>query len=100
MVAMLSGSAGGVLDEYKGTSLAAIWLMAATGAGIVILPQIYAMTEARRTKRVLIRHLKDSDARRSITLIQPHSYGPRADSTALVEVLLSAEAHFRMLLTG
>ena len=101
MVAMLACSAGGrVLDEYEGTSLAAIRLMAATCAVIAILPQIYAMTEARRTKRVLIRHLKDSDARRSITLIQPHSYEPRADSTALAEVLLSAAAHFRMRLTG
>lgn len=101
MVAMLTCSAGGrVLDEYEGTSLAAIRLMAATCAVIAILPQIYAMTEARRTKRVLIRHLKDSDARRSIALIQPHSYEPRADSTALAEVLLSAAAHFRMRLTG
>ena len=100
MVAMLAGSAGGVLDEYKGTSLAAIRLMAATGAGIAILPQIYSMTEACRTKRVLIRHLKDPDARRSIALIQPHSYEPRAYSTALAEVLLSATAHFRMRLTG
>ena len=89
-----------MLDEYKGTSLAAIWLMAATGAGIVILPQIYAMTEPRRTKRIVIRHFKDSDARRSIKLIQPHSHEPRADSTALAEVLFSAVAHFRMRLTG
>ena len=74
--------------------------MTATCAVIAILPQIYAMTGARRTKRDLIWHLKDSDARRSITLIQPHSYEPRADGTALAEVLLSAEAHFRMLLTG
>ena len=98
---MLACSAGGrVLDEYEGTSLAAIRLMAATGAGIAILPQIYAMTEACRTKGVLIRHLKDPDARRSIALIQPHSYEPRAYSTALAEVLLSATAHFRMRLTG
>jgi len=89
-----------VLDKYEGTSLAAIRLMAATFADIAILPQIYAMTEARRTKRIVIRHFKDSDARRSIKLIQPHSHEPRADSTALAEVLFSAVAHFRMRLTG
>jgi hypothetical protein len=33
-------------------------------------------------------------------LIQPHSHEPRADSTALAEVLFSAVAHFRMRLTG
>jgi LysR family hydrogen peroxide-inducible transcriptional activator len=44
MVAMLASRVGGrVSDEYEGTSLDAIWLMAATGAGIAILPQIYAM---------------------------------------------------------
>ena len=89
-----------MLDKYEGTSLAAIRLMAATCADIAILPQIYAMTEARRTKRIVIRHFKDSDARRSIKLIQPHSHEPRADSTALAEVLFSAVAHFRMRLTG
>ena len=89
-----------MLDKYEGTSLAAIRLMAATFADIAILPQIYAMTEPRRTKRIVIRHFKDSDARRSIKLIQPHSHEPRADSTALAEVLFSAVAHFRMRLTG
>ena len=58
---------------------------------IAILPQIYAMTEARWTKDLLIWHLNDPDARRSIALIKPHSSEPRYDSTALAEVLLSAK---------
>ena len=101
MVAMLASRAGGrVSDEYEATSLDAIRLMAASGAGIAILPQIYAMTEARRTKDVLIRHLNDPDARRSIVLIQPHTAEPRADSSALAEVLLSAKRHLLMRPTG
>ena len=40
---------------------------------------------------MLIRHLKDPDARRSIALVQPHTSEPRSDSTALAEVLLSVE---------
>ena len=101
MVAMLASRAGGrVSDEYEGTSLDAIRLMAASGAGIAILPQIYAMTEARRTKDVLIRHLNDPDARRSIVLIQPHTAEPHADSSALAEVLLSAKRHLLMRPTG
>jgi LysR family hydrogen peroxide-inducible transcriptional activator len=89
IVASLASRAGGrVSDEYEGTSLDAIRLMAATGAGVAILPQIYAATEARRGTDVLLRYLDEADARRQIVLIQPLVPKPRAGSDALAIVLL------------
>jgi LysR family hydrogen peroxide-inducible transcriptional activator len=89
IVASLASRAGGrVSDEYEGTSLDAIRLMAATGAGVAILPQIYAATEARRGTDVLLRYLDEADARRQIVLIQPLLPKPRAGSDALAIVLL------------
>lgn len=89
IVASLASRAGGrVSDEYEGTSLDAIRLMAATGAGVAILPQIYAATEARRGTDVVLQYLDESDAMRNIVLIQPLLPEPRAGSAALASILL------------
>ena len=90
IVSSLASRAGSrVSDEYEGTSLDAIRLMAATGAGVAILPQIYAATEARRGTDVLLQYLDEADARRKIVLIQPLLPEPRAGSDALATVLLN-----------
>lgn len=90
MVAALASRAGGrVSDEYEGTSLDAIRLMAAMGAGVAILPKIYAATEARRGTDVSLFKLDEPDAKRQISLIQPLSSDPRSGSDALSSVLLS-----------
>ena len=90
IVAGLAASAGGyVSDEYEGTSLDAIRLMAATGTGIAILPSIYAATEARRGTDVCLRVLHVPAARRDIALIQPQLPEPRSGSEVLAEILLS-----------
>ena len=89
IVASLASRAGGrVSDEYEGTSLDAIRLMAATGAGVAILPQIYAATEARRGTDVVLQYLDEHDAMRNIVLIQPLLPEPRAGSAALASILL------------
>ncbi len=89
IVASLASRAGGrVSDEYEGTSLDAIRLMAATGAGVAILPQIYAATEARRGTDVVLQYLDEPDAMRNIVLIQPLLPEPRAGSAALASILL------------
>ena len=88
IVAGLSARAGGrVSDEYEGTSLDAIRLMAATGAGLAILPSIYAAVEARRGTDVCLRVLSDPTAKRDIALIQPALPEPRTGSDILAEVL-------------
>ncbi len=90
IVAGLATRAGGrVSDEYEGTSLDAIRLMAASGAGIAILPSIYAATEARRGTDVSLRALDDPTACRDISLIQPLLPEPRPGSDLLAEILRS-----------
>lgn len=90
IVAGLAATAGGrVSDEYEGTSLDAIRLMAATGAGIAILPSIYAWTEARRGTDVSLHVLDDSAASRDIALIQPQLPEPRPGSDVLADILES-----------
>jgi len=90
IVSGLAARAGGrVSDEYEGTSLDAIRLMAATGAGIAVLPSIYAATEARRGTDVCLRILDDEAASRDIALIQPQLPDPRPGSEVLAEILRS-----------
>lgn len=90
IVAALATRAGGrVSDEYEGTSLDAIRLMAATGAGVAILPQLYATTEARRGTDVSLHFLDEPGAARKVALIQPLMPEPRPGSDALASVLLS-----------
>lgn len=90
IVSGLAASAGGrVSDEYEGTSLDAIRLMAATGTGIAILPSIYAATEARRGTDVILKSLNDPAANRNIALIQPMLPDPRRGSDVLAEILRS-----------
>lgn len=88
IVAGLAASTGGrVSDEYEGTSLDAIRLMAATGTGVAILPSIYASTEARRGTDVRLRILDDPAAQRDIALIQPLLPEPRPGSEVLAGIL-------------
>lgn len=90
IVAGLAASTGGrVSDEYEGTSLDAIRLMAATGTGVAILPSIYASTEARRGTDVRLRILDDPAAQRDIALIQPLLPEPRPGSEVLAGILRS-----------
>ncbi len=90
IVAGLAARAGGrVSDEYEGTSLDAIRLMAASGAGIAVLPSIYAATEARRGTDVSLRAIEDPAAYRDIALVQPLLPEPRPGSDLLAEILCS-----------
>ena len=90
IVAGLAASASGrVSDEYEGTSLDAIRLMAASGAGIAILPSIYAATEARRGTDVSLHALTDPAASRALALIEPQLPEPRPGSDVLAEILRS-----------
>ncbi len=66
----LAARSGGTMSsEYEGTSLDAIRQMAAMGAGVAILPGLYATTEARRDPDLIIRRINDSKARREVCLI-------------------------------
>ncbi len=82
---------GRVSDEYEGTSLDAIRLMAESGAGVAVLPSIYAATEMRRGTNVRLRRLKHPDAKREIALMEPMRAEP-ARGAALLAGILIAEA--------
>lgn len=54
---------------FAGSSLDAIRHMAATGAGVAILPAIYALAEARRDADLVLRRLDHPLAKRRVALI-------------------------------
>ena len=81
---------GLVSDEYEGTSLDSILLMAASGAGVAILPELYARRQAMQRSEVAVRALAMEHASRSIALLtrqnEPLGLGP----TVLAQVLQQA----------
>lgn len=79
-----------ISSEYQGTSLDAVRQMAATGAGIAILPALYALSEARRDDDLVLRPLDHPLARRSVSLIWRNA-SPLSDRfTQIGEVMKGA----------
>ncbi|MBR9842152.1 MAG: LysR family transcriptional regulator [Rhodobacteraceae bacterium] len=76
-----------VPDEYEGTSLAAIRIMAAAGNGVAVLPRLYAAAEARRIGDTVMRRITAPRARRTIALIQPAAFEARPGSDILAAAL-------------
>lgn len=90
-VAGLAGACGGsVAEEYEGTSLDALVLMAATGAGVAVLPELFARRQAIHHPEVLLRPLALPQARRVIALMAPPDAGEPAGRALLTEVLAEA----------
>ena len=70
LIHTLAAEAGAhVSEEYEGGSLDAIRLMAATGAGLAVLPELYARTEALRGDDIALRLIDDQRAMRGVSLI-------------------------------
>lgn len=66
----LAGASGGIVsDDYEGTSLDSILLMAATGAGVAVLPDLFARRQAVHREEVAVRQLEMPDANRGISLM-------------------------------
>jgi len=92
IVYALASECGGVVsEEYEGTSLDSIRLMAASGAGVAILPDLYARVQAMDRPEVALRLLALPQANRSIVLAQQAGEKPLS-GTALVRDALMAEA--------
>src|SRR5690606_29385330 len=70
MAQKLADAAGAhVSAEYEGTSLDAIKQMSAMGAGVAILPSLYALVEARRDPTLNIRRIDHKQFRLDISLL-------------------------------
>ncbi|HBZ45356.1 MAG TPA: hydrogen peroxide-inducible genes activator [Maritimibacter sp.] len=70
IVYALAAEAGGMVsDDYEGTSLDSILLMAATGAGVAIIPELFAKRQAMFREEVTVRPLAPESATRDIALM-------------------------------
>lgn len=66
----MAEAAGAIVRaDYEGTSLDAVRQMAETGAGIAVLPSLYAVSEARRDPGLRLRRIAHPLARRQIALV-------------------------------
>jgi len=79
-----------VSTEYEGTSLDAIRQMAAMGAGIAILPSLYALVEARRDNALVVRRIDHPKAKRNISLIWRETSPLKEKFEQLAETLTNA----------
>ena len=70
IVQKLAEAAGAhVSTEYEGTSLDAIRQMAGMGAGVAILPSLYALVEAQKDPYQVVRPINHPLASRQISLV-------------------------------
>ncbi|MGF1591882.1 MAG: LysR family transcriptional regulator [Kiloniellaceae bacterium] len=76
-----------VSTEYEGSTLDAIRQMAEMGAGLAILPSLYALTEVRRDPHMIIRRINDPLAVRQISLIWRDTSPLDRSFTTLADVL-------------
>jgi len=67
---MASDCGGIVSDEYEGTSLDSVLLMAGSGAGVAVLPELFARQQALYRTEVSVRPLAIDNADRDIALLQ------------------------------
>ena len=88
IVYALAGEAGAtVSNDYEGTSLDSILLMAATGAGVAVIPDLFARRQAVHREEVVLRPLRMIDAHRTIALLSPTDSGSKASLELLTEAL-------------
>jgi LysR family hydrogen peroxide-inducible transcriptional activator len=85
--ALAEASGAHVSTEYEGTTLDAIRLMAEMGAGLAVLPSLYALIEVRRDPLMIIRRIDDPLAARQISLIWRDTSPLDGSLTILASVL-------------
>lgn len=91
LVQELAYRAGGyVASDYEGTSLDAIRHMAALGAGIAVLPDLYVQCEARRDDSLVFRQIDDPRAGRDISLVWRRQSPIREGLELLAEIMQDA----------
>jgi LysR family transcriptional regulator, hydrogen peroxide-inducible genes activator len=92
-VEMIAAEAGARINaEYAGTSLDSLRQMAEMGAGVAVLPGLYALSEMRRDPHLIIRKINHPVASRKISLIRRTSSPMAHDLETLAGILCEVAA--------
>jgi LysR family hydrogen peroxide-inducible transcriptional activator len=83
-----------VSTDYTGSSLDTIRLMAATGAGVAVLPEVYTFAVAAHRKDIQLRPISLPAAMRDLALIQKRRAQPTAESEILAQALSKEAEHY------
>lgn len=76
-----------VSPDYNGANLDTIRLMAAAGAGVAILPEVYTFAVAMQSKDIALRPIALPSAQRDLALIQKRTGAPMRESQILAQEL-------------
>lgn len=96
IVQKLADTAGTYVSrDYQGASLDAVRQMAVMGAGVAVLPSLYALAEAVRDPDFLVRRIDHPDAIHNIALLWRRSSPMEDDCLKLAEHLISVEKEIR-----
>lgn len=92
-VEMIASEASARINgQYAGTSLDSLRQMAEMGAGVAVLPGLYALSEMRRDPHLIIRKINHPVASRKISLIRRTSSPMATDLETLAGVLRQVAA--------
>ncbi|SCM66637.1 hydrogen peroxide-inducible genes activator [Donghicola eburneus] len=91
----IAGQNGGIVsNDYEGTSLDSILLMAATGAGVAVLPDLFARRQAVHREEVKVIPLAVPEADRAISLMLPERATTDESTDLLMKSLKLAATQF------
>lgn len=101
IVYALAAECGGVVsDEYEGTTLDSIVLMAASGVGVAILPDLYARRQGIYRDEVRLRPLSIASANRDIALLARHAERPLPGQAVLTDSLRAVARNMGLSVIG
>ena len=96
IVERLADTAGTFVSrDYQGASLDAVRQMAVMGAGVAVLPSLYALAEAVRDPEFVVRQIDHPDAVHEIALLWRRSSPMEADCLELAEHLVAVKQEIR-----
>lgn len=82
-----------VSDDFEGTSLQSVLLMAATGAGIGIIPELFARQNMREREEICVRPINAPDIARRIAVLFRTGTPEHDGHQFLIECLRDSAAH-------
>lgn len=96
IVERLAEAAGTYMSrDYQGATLDAARQMAVMGAGVAVLPSLYALAEAVRDPEFVVRRIDHPLAKHDIALLWRKSSPMQADCRQLAEHLMSVKQEIR-----